>query len=221
MGVIIMGKAFKGAPKVFIALLLGLLLGILPATTALAVCPVIQTPVTNNQVLAPEFQNLINNDNELAEINDSAQEKTQTDSDTNKDKIEPKVVPVVYVMATSAVAVITRVAASPATTRILTNLTRSNFRENLIRYTGGNPGTVYQAHHMLPNEFESFFIRAGMQIHHPKYGTWVHQSYHSSINYQYNQTWSSFRASNPNATAAQIESYARSLAQQYSLYTNF
>jgi hypothetical protein len=124
-------------------------------------------------------------------------------------------------MATSAAGVITRIAASPATTRILTSLTKSNFRTNLIRYTGGNPGTVYQAHHMLPYNFQSYFTRAGMQIHHPRYGTWVHQTYHAGISYQYNQAWSSFINSHPNATAAQIESYASSLAQQYSFYTYF
>jgi hypothetical protein len=93
--------------------------------------------------------------------------------------------------------------------RFAPKFTAANFRANLIKSTGINPGAAKQAHHGLPQEFEATFNRLGIQnIHDPKYGYWVETATHQSKwHARYNATWAAYLDTNP--TPKQIEKFLR------------
>ncbi len=73
----------------------------------------------------------------------------------------------------------------------------SDFRKNLAKSTGKNP-KGYDAHHMLPQEFEKRFEEIGFKgansIHNPKYGAWWESMSHRSQSNVYNAYWREFLA---------------------------
>ena len=86
--------------------------------------------------------------------------------------------------------------------------TASNFRSNLIRATGSMP-VANQAHHVLPQKFNSFFDKAGINIHDPKFGMWVPETLHLKNSSVYNSRWAEFIRDNGNASQAEIFDFAR------------
>ena len=73
------------------------------------------------------------------------------------------------------------------------------------------------AHHIFPQakKFQSYFQRAGINIHDPKNLTWWSSGAHRSAAGAYNNAWSNFFIRNPNATRQQIESFGSSLMKSY------
>jgi hypothetical protein len=102
------------------------------------------------------------------------------------------------------------------------SLTENNFRSNLKKFTGES-GLGKDAHHIFPqsDDFKDFFDEVGIDINNPKYGTWWDSSEHRSKSYEYNQEWSRFIRTNPNATKEEVLRFGQKLAAEYKLDTNF
>lgn len=71
------------------------------------------------------------------------------------------------------------------------SFTTRNFRENLIRKTGINPAGKH-AHHILPQKYRNEFLKRGINIDDPKYGTWLETQNHLSKAKMYNSEWARF-----------------------------
>jgi RHS repeat-associated protein len=90
--------------------------------------------------------------------------------------------------------------------------TAGNFRSNLSKLTGCNPPDA-QAHHVLPQEFEPGFRRAGFDIHDPRFGTWWPTATHQRQAAQYNNEWRTF-LQRPR-TQREILDFARDIMRRY------
>ena len=102
---------------------------------------------------------------------------------------------------------------------MVANFTKSNFRSNLIKATGLNPGKASQAHHVFPQKFESIFGSKGINIHDPKFGSWWETTSHLKNASGYNAAWETFLKTNP--SQSQIMNYGRQLMGQYGLPVGF
>jgi hypothetical protein len=94
--------------------------------------------------------------------------------------------------------------------------TARNLRANLIGLSAKDPGPGFQAHHVLPQQFEARFIALGIRnIHDPKYGAWVATGKHQDKVWhgRYNRDWDGYLSTNP--SPAQIETFARVMASKY------
>jgi RHS repeat-associated protein len=82
----------------------------------------------------------------------------------------------------------------PASPKFL-SLNKDNYRANLIRATGINPGKAAQAHHIFPQKFRKDFMRDfNINIDDPKYLTWIDSDVHRQIHKSggYNARWDVF-----------------------------
>ncbi len=70
-----------------------------------------------------------------------------------------------------------------------------NFRPNLIKISGIDPGKLYQAHHVFPVKFGPYFAENGINVN--SYGVWWESSSHLANSSSYNNAWSSFIRANP------------------------
>jgi hypothetical protein len=100
--------------------------------------------------------------------------------------------------------------------QVFKSFTKSNYRHNLKVLTG-HKGIGMDAHHIFPqsNKFQAYFQRSGINIHDPKYLTWWKSGSHRNAANSYNNSWSEFFRSNPNATREQIESFGSLLMKSY------
>jgi len=107
-------------------------------------------------------------------------------------------------------------------TTVFRSYISSNFRHNLQQLTG-QTGANMQAHHVLPqaDRFAHHFNRAGLNIHEPRFGSWVETRAHQQWSHQYNAKWDSFFLNNPNASADAILDFARELSQIYGFDVGF
>ncbi|ATL49382.1 hypothetical protein COR50_20595 [Chitinophaga caeni] len=73
------------------------------------------------------------------------------------------------------------------------------------------------AHHIFPQaqKFQSYFQKAGINIHDPKNLVWWERGAHRSAAGAYNNARSNFFRANPNGTGQQIQSFGESLMKQY------
>ncbi|TAF71905.1 MAG: DUF2380 domain-containing protein [Bacteroidetes bacterium] len=99
------------------------------------------------------------------------------------------------------------------------NFTKYNFRSNLIKATGLNPGKALQAHHVFPQKFESIFGSKGINIHDPKFGSWWETTSHLKNASGYNEAWRQFLRTDP--STSQIIEKGRQIMQQYGQAVNF
>jgi len=102
------------------------------------------------------------------------------------------------------------------------SFTRNNFRENLRTLTGAGVDQIIgkEAHHILPQQFEKQFRKAGIEnIHDPKFGSWIDKSFHQQISKEYNNLWESFLKNDP--TKEEIFGFAEDLANTYGFDINF
>jgi RHS repeat-associated protein len=95
----------------------------------------------------------------------------------------------------------------------LLSFSKSNFRKNLIKLTGKNPGKDAMAHHVFPQKFGADFQKIGINIHDPKFGTWWNSSNHLQNAASYNKTWQQFLRNNP--SKSQALDFGRKLMKQY------
>ena len=77
-----------------------------------------------------------------------------------------------------------------------------NFRSNLIKTSGLNPGKLSQAHHVFPQKFAHEFAKAGIDVN--EYGAWWTTEIHLSNSSSYNSCWKSFFKTNINPSRYQI-----------------
>jgi RHS repeat-associated protein len=94
----------------------------------------------------------------------------------------------------------------------LKELTRDNFRENLIRYTGNSPYPDMHAHHVFPHEFRDKFWSAGIDVNDPRFGAWWDAGAHLNNHKKYNDEWREFLRQNP--TRDQVIERGRDLADE-------
>jgi len=99
-----------------------------------------------------------------------------------------------------------------------------NFRQKLQTLTGANSSDLVgkEAHHVLPQQFERYFKKLGIDINDPRWGTWVDANSHRNWSYEYNQKWAQFFKDNSyNPTVTQVEEFAQELAEEYEFETYF
>jgi hypothetical protein len=88
-----------------------------------------------------------------------------------------------------------------------------NFRANLIKASGIDPGKAAQAHHIFPARYGNEFAKAGVDIN--RYGAWWETGSHLKNAYQYNQSWEIFFRETSNPTRMQIYQEALKLKSMY------
>ena len=96
--------------------------------------------------------------------------------------------------------------------------TESNYRNSLIRFTGigEDAASRFEAHHILPKEFEERFVEQGIEtIHDPRLLVWVDPDVHRSWSKAYGDAWVDFFEQAPNPTRLQILEEARELAEGF------
>ncbi|MCD9024487.1 RHS repeat-associated core domain-containing protein [Cohnella silvisoli] len=100
-----------------------------------------------------------------------------------------------------------------------------NFNFNLRIFRGSPPSDMIkpEAHHILPQagKFSDFFNDRGINVHDPRFGTWVAKKEHGSWSNQYTKEWETFIARNQNATADDVLSFGRSLGSKYKFEVNY
>ncbi len=100
----------------------------------------------------------------------------------------------------------------------LQGFTENNYREGLLRLTGRSKADVQglDAHHILPQELEEEFRRAGIEnIHDPRLLVWVDQESHRAWSHDYSVAWQSFLRENPDSTAEDVLDEAVRLADEF------
>ena len=98
--------------------------------------------------------------------------------------------------------------------------TKSNFRKNLIKYSG-ETGENLEAHHVFPVKYEAKFKELGINIHDPQYGAWVDPSLHRHWSYAYNQEWNSFFNSEIAPSKEGAFALAKQLSEKYGFVIYF
>jgi hypothetical protein len=94
-----------------------------------------------------------------------------------------------------------------------------NFRSNLSKLTGQNPGNA-DAHHVFPQKFVENFGELGIDIHDPRYGAWWDSAAHAQNSAAYNQEWAGFFRQT-GRSAADAMQFASDLADRYGYSLNF
>ncbi|MCC7572639.1 MAG: hypothetical protein KO464_04525 [Candidatus Methanofastidiosum sp.] len=75
-------------------------------------------------------------------------------------------------------------------------------------------------HHVLPQSFESQFLKVGININNPTYGAWVNST-HQNWSAAYNKAWQTFFNTVNNPTSKQVLEKATEIAEQYGFKVNF
>jgi hypothetical protein len=101
---------------------------------------------------------------------------------------------------------------------VLRSFTRSNFRENLARRTGGIPEGA-EAHHVFPQKFAQQFEQRRINVNDPVFGAWWEKTVHRQSSGKYNREWEQFLRGNPNRD--QVLDFGRSQTQRYGLKRGF
>ena len=99
------------------------------------------------------------------------------------------------------------------------NFTSGNFRQNLIKETGTNPGRANHAHHIFPQKFIDKFSETSINVNNPKYGSWWPAKDHLKNAYNYNKVWKEFLKEKP--SISKILDKGTKMAKEYGLKINF
>lgn len=98
----------------------------------------------------------------------------------------------------------------------LSKFTENNYREGLKRLTGNTSDEVkgFEAHHVLPREFEESFKQAGIEnIHDPRLLVWVDEAEHKAWSHDYSKAWRTFFEENPDAKIEDVLEVAKGLSE--------
>ena len=98
------------------------------------------------------------------------------------------------------------------------SFTRHNYRENLIRLTGVDPGKEVHAHHVFPQHLRDRFAEIGINIDDPKYLTWWGPGHLSNAK-EYNAKWAEFLETKP--TVHQILQKGKEIMSGYEMTTHY
>jgi hypothetical protein len=112
------------------------------------------------------------------------------------------------------------VIAAAKTTQGFRSFTRSNFRYNLGKQTGGIPVNS-QAHHVFPQKYGKDFSRAGININDPRFGVWWNSTDHLKNAAGYNAKWGEFFLKYPNASYGHILNHGRSMMLDHGIHVLF
>jgi RHS repeat-associated protein len=97
--------------------------------------------------------------------------------------------------------------------------TAGNFRHNLGVETGATPPGSIHAHHVFPREFSDDFISAGINQHHPRYGSWWEGTSHLRNASRYNLEWEEFLSGSP--SRLEILAFGRDIMARYGQIVNY
>ena len=78
-----------------------------------------------------------------------------------------------------------------------------------------------EAHHVLPQKFSRWFADKGLNIHDPRFCSWVDKASHNKWSYEYNERWKTYIKNNPNVSAEKVVEYAKSLAKEFGFNINY
>ncbi len=94
--------------------------------------------------------------------------------------------------------------------------TKANARHNLQVLTG-EEGVGMHAHHIFPQakEFQTFFERAGINIHDPNNMRWWPKASHQKVAKEYNVAWTDFFDRKPSASKSEIFEEGHKLMRKY------
>ena len=112
-------------------------------------------------------------------------------------------IPYVPAGASKAVKVANSTNKAVATTKKTVRWTKNNYRRGLQQLTG-KTGSGFEAHHTLPQKFEEFFSRAGINIHDPEHLLWREPHKHHTKGTEQLKEWSDFIKKHPDATKEEI-----------------
>jgi len=102
---------------------------------------------------------------------------------------------------------------------------KGNFRHNLSMLVDIPQGLAkkFEAHHVLPQKFIDWFTYQGINIHDPRFGTWVDKDLHHKWSYEYNKKWKEFIApyEKKKINPEKIFDFARELSEIYNFDLNF
>ena len=104
---------------------------------------------------------------------------------------------------------------TPANPDQNTNFTKNNFRKNLIKKTGIDPGKTAHAHHDIPQAFRKEMAKFGINVDDPKYGRWWKVSTHQNNASAFNYAWKSFLREVPNPSRIQVHRWVIAMRQRY------
>ena len=93
-----------------------------------------------------------------------------------------------------------------------------NYRKALTKLTGVSDEAIkgFEAHHILPQEFEERFLASGFDtIHDPRLLVWVDEANHKSWSGDYGEQWKHFFEQNANPTRSDILEEAQELARDF------
>ena len=96
-----------------------------------------------------------------------------------------------------------------------------DYRKNLIRYTGFDPGKIAEAHHVLPQVHRGQFLNAGINIDDPKYLVWVEKKLHRAISRDYNKDWKEFFRENNNPDRNKILQMGKQTRSEIGIPLNY
>ncbi len=87
------------------------------------------------------------------------------------------------------------------------------WRKDTREHSGTDPGAVYQAHHIFPQKFASFFKSKGINIHDPSLLKWWETASHLKNARAYNEAWIKFIRTNP--SKAEILDFGSKLMKKF------
>ncbi len=70
-------------------------------------------------------------------------------------------------------------------------------------------------------KFANWFAEKGLNVHDPRFGSWVDKASHTKWSYKYNKYWQEYISNHPNASAKQIIEYAKQLGKKFKFTINF
>ena len=106
----------------------------------------------------------------------------------------------------------------------LKSVSKHNYREALVRFTGVSKDTVrgFEAHHILPQELEESFLKAGIDsINDPRLLVWVDKVEHQKLSKWYGEAWMSFFNHNPSPNKREVLVEAQRLAEEWGYHVLF
>ena len=88
---------------------------------------------------------------------------------------------------------------------------RCKLGNNMIKAGMTDPGPGYHAHHIFPQRFKQYFLKAGIDNDLAEYGLWIEQHLHLSGARAYNALWELFIKQNPDSDPIKIFEFVNKL----------
>jgi hypothetical protein len=91
----------------------------------------------------------------------------------------------------------------------------SRFRDRLHKVNPRPTGGIFDAHHIFPQQFRSWFTARGIDIDNPRFGTWWAHRDHRRNWRRYNADWEEWIERNSSAKPDEILAFGRQMCQRW------